>query len=193
MSIDSLQASLLRQWAYCPRIPFIREVLGHRPAMPGWVARGQEFDAIQHVLSRDRRFRNLGAEHWQRMRRIDLRSEELGIHGTADLILRGTDGFLVCDFKLEAARIGRGARLQLGAYALMAEEHWSIPCEALVVLTQKPVRALVANFDDDARRAVHQAISEVRAILDLGTLPPSDAGPSKCGICEHLNHCNDRE
>lgn len=193
MSDESIPASLLRQWAYCPRIPFIREVLGHRPAMPAWVARGEDFDAIQHALSRDRRFRELGAFGWQRLRRVELRSEEIGIHGTADLILRGPDRFLVCDFKLEATRIERGARLQLGAYALMAERQWGVRCHGLAVLTRKPVRALLAPFDDLARESVRHAIERLRATLEQGALPPSDAGPAKCGICEHLNHCNDRE
>ncbi len=193
MNVDLLPASLLRQWAYCPRIPFFRGVLGFTPAMPPWVERGTNFDALQQVLTSDRRFRILNAERWQRVRRVYLASPALGIHGIADLILRGPECFIVCDYKLDARRMERGTRLQLGAYALMAQETWDLPCRSLAVLTARPLRALIVDWNDTIAAEVRAAIEALRQIMERGVLPPSDAGVGKCGICEHLNHCNDRD
>jgi CRISPR-associated exonuclease Cas4 len=192
-SEDSLPASMLRQWAYCPRIPFFREVLGIFPATPGWVEQGIQSDILQTVLSRDRRFRTLSAQGLKRLRRVPLYSARLGLHGIADLILRGEDRFIVCDFKLYADRIERGTRLQLGAYAIMAEEAWSIPCCGIAVLTGKPVRAILAEWSDGIRAETEAATAALWQALASGYLPPSNAGPAKCGICEYLNHCNDRD
>lgn len=161
--------------------------------MPPWVDRGTNFDALQHILTADRRFRMLSAEHWKRLRRVPLASARLGIQGVADLILRGPEQFIVCDYKLDARRIERGTRLQLGAYALMAEQAWGISCHALAVLTARPIRALVIPWTKEIASEVGTAVEALRSSIEKGTLPSSDAGFAKCGICEYLNHCNDRD
>lgn len=188
-----LPASMLRQSAYCPRIPFYREALGISPAMPGWVGQGVRFDACQTILSRDRRFRSLLANGFKRLRRVSLSSTTLGLHGIADLILRGPESFIVCDFKLSANRMDRGSRLQLGAYAIMAEEAWGFPCSAVAVLTGKPMRAIIAAWTEELREETRLASEALHSTIESGFLPPSDAGPAKCGICEYLNYCNDRD
>lgn len=193
MSTESLPASLLRQWAYCPRIPFIREVMGAAGVAPSWVSQGMDYDAIQHALSRDRRLVGMGLADYRRHRRLSLRSERLGIHGIADLVFEGERDVIVADYKLDGARFSRGSRLQLGAYALMAAEHFGLPPVAVLLLRGKPVQATVEGFDDAAGRQVIAAIAALRHVLEVGRMPASDAGPGKCGICEHLNFCNDRE
>lgn len=182
----------MRQWAYCPRIPFFREALGIQPAMPAWTGQGEHFDQLQHALSRDRRFRGLDAAAMQRCRRVQLRDSKLRMHGIADLILVGPQRLLVCDYKLTAHKVERGARLQLGAYALLAEHKYGVPCAGLVVLTGKPVHVLLAQWSDTLRDEVQAAIAQVHAQLAAGILPASPAGPAQCGICEYLNYCNDR-
>jgi CRISPR-associated protein Cas4 len=161
--------------------------------MPPWVQRGEVFDDVQHVLSRDRRFGRLAAANWRRERRVGLQSETLRLHGVADLVLRGPICFIVCDFKLGAAQMERGARLQLGAYALMAEEMWGQQCAGITVLTGRPVRALFSKWGEQERAATRAAIKELHAVMTATVLPHSPAGLAKCGICEHLNHCNDRD
>lgn len=189
---DSMPVSLLRQWAYCPRIPFFREALGLSPVAPRWVESGTGYDAVQDALSGDRRFSSMSAAKMRPCRRVSLSDPVLRIHGIADLILLVDDRLYACDYKLEARRIERGARLQLAAYAIMAERLYGLPCEALIVLTGKPMRLLVAKWSAELRAEVEAAIGQVRAILEAGILPASDAGPEKCGICEYLNYCNDR-
>lgn len=192
MKTESLPASLLRQWAYCPRIPFIREVQGAKGAAPAWVSQGMDYDAIQHMLSRDRRLIGIGLEHYRRHRRVQMHSESLGIHGIADLVFVGDKDVVVADYKL-TGRLGRGARLQLGAYAIMASEKLALPARELLLLHGKPVRATILPFDDTLKREVVSAVDSLRRTLEAGRMPSSDAGPAKCGICEHLNFCNDRE
>lgn len=184
---------MLRQWAYCPRIPFFREALGIVPRTPKWVAHGIEFDAVQFVLSRDRRFRELGIERYRALRRVTLGDKGVGVHGIADLILLGPDRLYVCDYKLYATRVERGTRLQLAAYALLAEQKYEVHCAGLLVITGKPMRTLACKWDDTIRAQTREAIEQVQRMLLEGVLPASDAGPAKCGICEFLNYCNDRE
>lgn len=190
---DSLPASLLRQWAYCPRIPFFREVLGLFPTTPKWVAQGVDYDSVQFLLSRDRRFRNLGIEGFRVLRRVSLSDRTRQIHGIADLILLGRDSLYVCEFKLRAVRFERGMRLQLGAYALMAEQRYGVGCVKLLIITGKPMRILAEAWDDKVRQEIERAVRQVHESFAAGLLPRSDAGPAKCGICEYINYCNDRE
>lgn len=188
----SLPASMLRQWAYCPRIPFFRETLGINPAMPGWTKQGVDFDALQHVLSRDRRFRRLHTGGYKHSRKVHLRDPSLQLHGIADLLLIGTDQLYVCDFKLDAERVTRGTRLQLAAYAVMAEKQYTLPCSGLVVITDKPMRLLLAPWNEQTRHELIDTLDTVKRQLGTGLMPDSGAGPEKCGICEYLNYCNDR-
>lgn len=190
---ESLPASLLRQWAYCPRIPWIREVLGARGVPGPWVEQGLEYDRIQHHLQRDRRLQSLGFDDLRPHRRVPLRSESLGLHGVADLLLIGRDRFVVADYKLEARSMPRGTRIQLAAYAVIAQEQLGKPCIALMVLSGKPVRAILQPWTPELQREVIEAIRALRETLASVSMPPSDAQASKCTVCEHLNLCNDRE
>lgn len=193
MSTETLPVNLLRQWAYCPRIPFIREVLGSRGEPPAWVSQGIAYDEIEHVLQRDRRLRTMGLESYEPHRRVSMTSTSLGLHGIADLLLKGTADIVVADYKLDQGPIRRGTRLQLGAYALLAEEHFGLPVRGLIVLFGKPVQAIAVAQIGGLAAEVKSAVAELRQVIDTGRMPATDAGPAKCGICEHLNFCNDRE
>lgn len=193
MNLETLPVSLLRQWAYCPRIPFIREILGSSGKPAHWVQQGVRFDEVEHLLQRDRRLKRLGLESYRRHRRIALRSESLGVHGIPDLMLVGHSDIVVADYKLDGGPIRRGTRLQLGAYGLLATEHFGLPIAGLLVIFGKPVRASAIPYTPILVDEVHSAIAKLRHVLAAGRLPTSDAGPEKCGICEHLNFCNDRE
>ncbi|HET8942225.1 MAG TPA: CRISPR-associated protein Cas4 [Rudaea sp.] len=190
---ESLPISLLRQWAYCPRIPFFRESLGIAPTMPKWVVQGTQFDDLQHVMSRDRRFAGIAVGAYRPQRRVSLRDAIRGLHGVADMVLLGPRDFFICDYKLHAARIERGTRLQLAGYAILAQSHYGLPCAGLIVLTGKPVRILRAEWNAELQGELDRAIAALFESVSGGSMPASDAPPSKCGICEYLNYCNDRE
>ncbi len=52
-----LTATDLKQWAYCPRIPFYRYVLPVRPASTYKMQRGKDVQAAVEALERRRGFR----------------------------------------------------------------------------------------------------------------------------------------
>lgn len=193
MSAESVPVSLLRQWAFCPRIPFIREVLGQHNTPPRWVGQGLDFDLLQQQLARDRRFRSFRLESYRPLRNVALSNPSLGLHGYADLVLLGDVDLIIGDYKLEAGPVRRGTRLQLAAYGLLAESEFRRPARGLMVISGKPMRVQWLDMNDALRSETLAAVDALAQVLNHPHMPASDAGPAKCSVCEHLNLCNDRE
>jgi CRISPR-associated exonuclease Cas4 len=188
----SLPAHLLRQHAFCPRIPYFLEGLGITPETPLWVRQGQDYHQRQERLTRDRTLKRFGLAQAVRHFRMRLNSSELGIHGVADAVLETSDAVFPVEFKTEFSEAGRGQLLQLAAYGLMAEETLTKPFEAGFLLYGAKGKTRRIKRTDPLVNDVGRALAAIRQNLAAARMPESPASVPQCGQCEYFNYCNDR-
>lgn len=188
----SLPAHLLRQHAFCPRIPYFIEGLGISPETPLWVQQGQDYHARQERLTRDRTLKRFGLDKATRQFRVRLSSARLGLHGIADAVLETETEIFPVEFKTEFSEAGRGQVLQLTAYGLMAEEMQGKRFVAGFLLYGQKGKTRKVERTDALTGDVVRVLEAVRQNLAAARMPESSAATPQCGQCEYFNYCNDR-
>ncbi len=188
----SLPAHLLRQHAFCPRIPYFIEGLGISPETPLWVKQGQDYHARQERLTRDRTLKRFGLDRATRHFRMRLSSERLGVHGIADAVLETETHVYPVEFKTEFSHAARGQLLQLTVYGLMAEEMKGKRFAAGFLLYGHKGKTRKVERSDDLTNDVERTLEAIRRNLAAARMPESPATAPQCGQCEYFNYCNDR-
>lgn len=188
----SLPVHLLRQHAFCPRIPYFIEGLGITPETPLWVQQGQDYHARQERLTRDRTLKRFGLDHAACHFRMRFSSARLGIHGIADAVLETEAEVYPVEFKTEFSEAGRGQTLQLMAYGLMAEETKHKRFAAGFLLYGRKGKTRKVERTDALVADVEQSLEVIRRNLAAARMPESSATAPQCGQCEYFNYCNDR-
>lgn len=194
MKLSSIPASLLRQYAFCPRIPYFQEVVRARPMEPLWVKQGRARHERETLLMKCRSLERFGFSDAEVRYEVDLASEGLGLHGRADAIMIRPEEVSVIEFKLSHKQPTRGELLQLAAYGMIAEELEQKPLKKLFVVSSGNNRPRVVEIKEVAhlRVAVKEAVAELHRLFDRETMPNSAASTHQCGQCEYLLFCNDR-
>jgi CRISPR-associated exonuclease Cas4 len=184
-------ATDLKQWAYCPRIPFYRYVLPVRPAPTYKMQRGKDIQAAVEALERRRGFRAYGMRDGERRFGLWLHSDRLGLSGKLDLLILTPDACYPVDFKDTEGGPRRNHRIQLAAYALLAEEAFERPAPDgfIYLVPEKRVVALALTEAD--RDEVRQALGDMRRMIAREELPPPTPVRARCEVCEFRNYCGD--
>lgn len=193
MPSSSLPASLLRQWAFCPRIPWFMEALGLSPPRPLWVRQGVEHHQRERMLQRRRRLSRYGLEGARLVHNPSLSAPGLGLHGIPDALLETGYSVHPLEFKLGEAPPGRGHELQIAAYGLLAESCFGKPCPSGFILYGARGKTREIRLTEEIRAHMFRVLAELRRSLDNALMPVTSAGTAQCTQCEFLNYCNDRE
>jgi len=186
-----LTATDLKQWVYCPRIPFYHHVLPVRPAPTYKMSRGKDIQAAVEALERRRGFRGYGMREGERRFGLWLRSEHLGLSGKLDLLIITTDACYPVDFKDTAGGPRRNHRLQLAAYALLAEEVFERPAPDAFIYLVPEKRIVAIGLTESDRDEARQALVDMRRMIEREELPAPTTVRSRCSACEFQNYCGD--
>jgi CRISPR-associated exonuclease Cas4 len=187
----TVTATDLKQWAYCPRIPFYRYVLPVRPAPTYKMQRGKDIQAAVEALERRRGFRAYGMRDGERRFGLWLHSERLGISGKLDLLILTADACYPVDFKDTEGGPRRNHRLQLAAYALLAEEAFERPAPDGFIYLVPEKRVVGLELSEADREEVRVAIREMRRMIQREELPAPTTVRARCAACEFRNYCRD--
>lgn len=96
------------------------------------------------------------------------------------------------EFKLSLGSIKkRGNLLQLIAYSILLEEHFSKPSPIGFLVGKGKVLHKI-NIGKENRAIVFETIDSIRKMLNKGLKPESSATSIQCCACEYINFCNDR-
>lgn len=181
----------LKQWAYCQRIPFYRYVLPVTPAPTYKMHRGKDVQAAVEALERRRGFRAYGVGEGERRFAVWLHSERLGLGGKLDLLILTPDACYPVDFKDTEGGVRRNHRMQLAAYALLAEEAFGRPApQGFICLVPRKAVAVVDLTEAD-RQEVRNALAGMRRMIAREELPPPTTVRARCEVCEFRNYCAD--
>ncbi len=188
---ELLPASLLRQYLFCPRVPWHMRN-GTPVPEPMWVRQGTEHHLRQRRLTRTRKLARLGLDTAERCFEISLSDDELGIQGVVDLLLVERHEVVPVEFKLQDAPPTTAIQLQLIAYGLMAEKVFDRPFRRGLVISGSRTRTYPVKRSRSLERRCRKVIDNLRYDLGAPFLPPSSAQLNKCTQCEYLPRCNDR-
>jgi len=201
-----LDVTDLKQYAYCPRIPFYHYCLPRiRP-----VTYGMREGTLSHEEERGREerrsLRAYGLTAGERVFEVRLRSDRLGLVGRLDMAIRcGAVGesadegrlgaaateAIVVDYKSTRDPVGPHYRLQLAAYALLLEEAWGLPVRR-AFLYHMPLRtADEVEMTGALRRRVGAVVTAVRELVMAERMPPPPTNRARCVSCEFRRFCND--
>jgi len=181
----------LKQWAYCHRIPFYRYVLPVSPSPTYKMQRGRHVQTAVEALEKRRGFQAYGVAQGERRFSVWLRSERLGLSGKLDLLILTPDACYPVDFKDTEGGVRRNHRVQLAAYALLAEEAFGQPAhEGFVYLVPEKVVVAVRLTEAD-REDVQAALLAMRRMIAREEMPQPTDVRARCTACEFRNYCAD--
>lgn len=181
----------LTQWAYCQRIPFYRYVLPVTVVSTYKMQRGKDVQAAVETLERRRGFRAYGVADGERRFAVWLHSERLGLAGKLDLLILTSDACYPVDFKDTEGGVRRNHRVQLAAYALLAEDAFRRPAPSgfIYLVPQKAVVAVEVTAAD--RYDAQDGVEAMRRMVSREELPPPTTVRARCNACEFRNFCAD--
>ncbi len=190
-AVVGITATDLKQWAYCPRIPFYRHVLPVRAAPTYKMERGKAIQAAVEALERRRGFRAYGMRDGERRFGLWLHSDRLGLSGKLDLLILTADACYPVDFKDTEGGPRRNHRLQLAAYVLLAEEAFERPAPDGFIFVVPEKRVVALGLDEGDRAEVRRALAALRDMIGRQDLPQPTPVRARCQACEFRNYCGD--
>jgi CRISPR-associated exonuclease Cas4 len=186
-----LTVSDLKQWTYCPRIPYYRHVMPVAFVPTFKMERGRDVEAAVAAMEKRRGFRRYRLERGERRFNVWLHSEALSLAGKLDLLIVRDDACYPVDFKDTDGGVRYNHRVQLAAYALLVEQSFNRPAHlAFVYLI--PSRQLVAvDVGAKERAVVVRAMAELRRLVAEEITPDPTPVRARCIACEFRNYCAD--
>jgi len=187
----ALTATDLKQWAYCRRIPYYRYVMPVKFAPTYPMQRGRNVEAAVVAMERRRGWRRYGLEAGERRFGVWLRSERMGLSGKLDLLIVTDKACFPVDFKDTAGGVRANHRMQLAAYALLAEEAYGRPARTGFIYAIPARQLLEVPIGKRERDAVIEAARAMREMVEEGRFPEPTPVRARCVACEYRNFCAD--
>ncbi|AIG97423.1 CRISPR-associated protein Cas4 [Archaeoglobus fulgidus DSM 8774] len=125
--------SLVKQYLYCPRIPYFTLIVGAKERITELMKYGRE----EHK----KRLRKMEKKGWKT--NVLLKSEKYGIYGYVDAFRKEGNGYVVYEFKNTEYKknVFKMHLYQTAAYALLVEENFGRVIKLVVEYGDKKVEA----------------------------------------------------
>lgn len=180
----------LKQYQYCARIAYYHTCLPDvRPVTQKMqIGIKRHADEPKRAIRRTMNLPNIDLA--EREFDVPLQSTTLGLSGQVDELIIYPDCLLPVDYKL-AKKASLHYKVQLAAYAMMAEETFDLPCiRGIIYLTRKR-ESVEINITRGLRQKVRDALSAMRHIAETEAMPPPPKNQRQCVDCEFRRFCND--
>ena len=183
--LSSIPVNLIRQWCYCPRVVYYMELTDISVHRPAWVKQGENFHRLEEKLWQRRNLSRFKLASGKTHHNLAMRSNELGLHGIVDMAIETDDAVFAVEFKLSVSNKKRGDILQLTAYAMLLENHFS-KSSPVGFLAGKGKVLHVIQIDNTRQEEVMTSVHEIRQMLRRGLKPESSATVVQCCACEYV-------
>jgi CRISPR-associated exonuclease Cas4 len=181
----------LKQWVYCPRIPYYHHVMPVEIARTYKMQRGRDVEAAVEAMEKRRGFRRYGLERGQRRFGVWLHSAAVGLSGKLDLLIITEDACYPVDFKDTEGGVRHNHRIQLAAYSLLVEENLALPVPIAFVYLVPSRELVTVPVGVKEREAVTRAVVEMRQVIEQEKMPGPTPIRARCTACEFRNYCAD--
>jgi len=189
----NIPISLLRQYVFCPRIPYFYLVRQLVPSEKLWIKQGNCEHVRQILLSKRRSFEKYRIKEGILRFNVVLNSNDLGLHGICDAVLENTEKAVIFEFKnSEKTSNNLGAKIQLAAYSLVYEQMTGKEINSGYILFGKKAKVSEVTIDERLKATVLNIVSEIHNTIESSLLPLSSSSENKCCQCEFFNFCADR-
>ena len=198
-----LRVTDLKQYAYCPRIPFYQHVMGFDGKPTRKMARGREAQAAIEALEQRRTLREYGAKRKRNSAQLHelsegrrhfapwLTSHELGLAGKLDLLIETDAACFPVDFKYTSCRPHRNHQLQLAGYALLVEEAFCKPVPAGFIFLTLNDEIVGIPMTPVLMSEARSALRELAMMIEHEQFPEPTPIRNRCTDCEYRNFCGD--
>ncbi len=181
----------LKQFAYCPRIPYYRHVLPVGFKRPYKMERGKDLQRVVEALEKRRGYRRYGLGAGERVFGLSLRSDRLALSGKLDLLIRTPAAAYPVDFKDTDGPLRANLRVQLAAYALLVEDVLGVPVPAGFVYFVPSAEAEEVAIDSRLRERALASLAGLRSMIVTERMPEPTEVRARCADCEYRNYCGD--
>jgi CRISPR-associated exonuclease Cas4 len=187
-----LPTSMIRQYLYCPRVPYWSYCVPLRRPTTYKMEEG----ALQHehtaALEERRSLRAYGLQAGIRHFDVLLRSSNLGMSGKLDMLIELPNKMIPVEWKhTERDTLMLHHKYQLAMYALMVEEAYGKPVERCFVYLIPLKRVLAVPIADGMRRYAQRTANALRDMLLHERMPAPTPRRGRCHDCEFRRFCND--
>jgi CRISPR-associated exonuclease Cas4 len=181
----------LKQWAYCPRIPYYHHVTPVEFARTYKMERGRDVEAAVQAMEKRRGFRRYGLERGERRFGVWLHSRNLQLAGKLDLLIVAQNAAYPVDFKDTEGGVRYNHRIQLAAYAILVQEDLALPVPMAFVYLVPPRQLVSVPVGDKEKDQVMRAVLEMRRVIEQEDMPGPTQVRGRCTACEFRNYCAD--
>ena len=192
MQSYSIPIRFLRHYCFCPRIPYLAELVGITPKTTLWVQQGIDYHTRLERLMKRRTLKYFNLESPVLHTHISLQSNRYGIHGIADCILEDYEEVVPVEFKSQMKSLQRGTLMQLIGYGLLAAEKYKKPFKQAFVIVGEKRKIIPVKITTETIAQFNQTLTNLKCTLQCATLPKSSATEHQCAQCEYIKFCNDR-
>ena len=186
-----LRITDLKQFTYCPRMPFYQHVMGFHGKPTYKMEQGKMAQAAIEALERRRKFREYGLSDGKRHFDLWLYSRTLNVGGKLDLLIETDDACYPVDFKYTTGRPHRNHLLQLAGYSLLVSEHFSKPVPAGFIFIITDDTTFRFPMSDSLLSEARSALQSINHMIELETFPEPTPVRARCIDCEYRNFCGD--
>ncbi len=181
----------IRQFDYCPRVVYFTYVQPLERPITYKMEHGLSAEQRIAALERRRTLHRYHLQHGERLFDHWLRSEPLGLAGRADMLILAPEAVYPVEFKYSDGGVSHNHRLQLTAYALMAENHFSRPAHYGFICRLTDGQVWRVSTTGQWREKVHLTLQRIRVMLDTERFPAPPKRRGKCVDCEYRRFCGD--
>ncbi len=170
----------IRQYTYCPLIPWIIHHLGITEPPTESMEIGGEVNAEQkqEIAKKLKLPKPWRIEVW-------LEDRKLGLHGKID-ILAGTKRLIVVEVKKYTRKGIEHYKNQLLAYALLATRKIAPVTKAILVLGNKTIQYPITHQD---LKQAEKLVQKTRKTITSEQPPTTNQNPNKCKTCWYKKYC----
>lgn len=186
-----LRVSDLKQYVYCPRVVFYNYVMPVEKVKTFKMDYGKIAEDKIDRLENRRKLKKYGLVAGKREFHKPVYSNNLGLSGKVDLLIKTTEAYYPVDFKYTTSQPHKNHIYQLAGYAIILEDLYNcIVDKGFIYLIPKEV-AVIFDLTNDLKTKTKILLGEIRKMLSLQLIPAPAELKNKCFDCEYRNFCGD--
>lgn len=191
MHQSSYPISHLRQYLFCPRIPYYIEISNVIPKQNLWCRQGSELNLKFALKSSARILKKFQLEHGDVKLELNVQSLYHKIHGRIDAMIITDEEVVPIEIK-SSRQLNDSAAIQLCAYAICLEEMYFKKIQIGFLVEGQNLKIRTIEINKSLREKTITTLTKMDEIINQGVLPLSSVKIEKCLQCEYLKYCNDR-
>lgn len=187
----TLTVTDLKQWLYCPRVAYYMRCLPN--VRPTTYRMRFAKDAHEDEEDRERRrsLRTYGLSSGDREFDVEVASDELGLRGKVDLVIRRDDEIIPVEYKDSDGWSGRHFQVQLAAYGILLERLTGLTARRGFLYFIPNRRSQAIELDEALKSEALAAIVGIHRMIGLEAMPEPTPWRQRCRDCEFRRFCND--